>query len=601
MADRRVGPPGLAPRGGGAPPAPMATQMRHQAPMASYAPRPVGPWRALRTPDGKHVYYHNAATNETTWTRPPDYVDPGPPRGGATFHAAVSAGVAPNAASASASLASASAASSVTQIHVPGTTWYEVTQPGKPSYFHDAATRTVVWTPPPAVLEARRRQTQPRTQNTSEKNAPRERDVPERQTTREASSATVSASRAADIDGASRPRDEKRARAASASPPRPPPTTTTLDDDDDDVEFDPDAYEEPDEGDAREDDEDVVEVGGYFVPRSALAPEEPPPATAEKEKPAAESASEKIAREFRELLAEKGVGATSRWDRKARELSNDPRFKAVRSHAERRRLFERHARDAGDAAKKNNAAKKNDFKADADERVAAARLMERRRKEDRARRERELAHANVSRLRAKNAREFAVERFKTLLAESEKKWDLAEAAPLAFEDAKEILFADARSRAVVAGAFEEDDMRALFEAHVSNAIHARVVDVAALLDEKLVARSAKDFLEEEDDEDEDDEKEKTNPLVSFVAAQNHAPLASDPRWDRCPVEQRAAAYVRRVETLCAELNVGTVPEDVAELRDALTEARAKRLEKFETKGDGAEDGECEPEGERQRE
>jgi hypothetical protein len=117
MADRRVGPPGLAPRGGAQPPATMATQMRHQAPMASYAPRPVGPWRALRTPDGKHVYYHNAATNETTWTRPPDYVDPGPPRGGATFHTAVSAGVAPDAAS-----ASASAASSVTQIHVPGTT-----------------------------------------------------------------------------------------------------------------------------------------------------------------------------------------------------------------------------------------------------------------------------------------------------------------------------------------------------------------------------------------------------------------------------------------------------------------------------------------------
>ena len=137
MADRRVGPPGLAPRGGAHPPATMAAQIRHQA-MASYAPRPVGPWRALRTPDGKHVYYHNAATNETTWTRPPDYVDPGPPRGGATFHSAVSAGVAPAAAS-----ASASAASSVTQIHVPGTTWYEVTQPGKPSYFHDAATRAV--------------------------------------------------------------------------------------------------------------------------------------------------------------------------------------------------------------------------------------------------------------------------------------------------------------------------------------------------------------------------------------------------------------------------------------------------------------------------
>jgi transcription elongation regulator 1 len=201
----------------------------------------------------------------------------------------------------------------------------------------------------------------------------------------------------------------------------------------------------------------------------------------------------------------------------------------------------------------------------------------------------------VSRLRAKNARDVAVERFKTLLAESEKKWNLAESAPPGFDDAKQILFADAQRRAaVVAGAFEEDDMRALFEAHVSSAIHARVVDVTALLDEKLVARSAKDFLEEEEEEEDDDEeKEKTNPLVSFVAAQNFAPLISDPRWDRCPVEQRAAAYVRRVETLCLELNAETVPEDVAELRDALAEARAKRLEK---RGDGAEDGECDATG-----
>jgi hypothetical protein len=49
-----------------------------------------------------------------------------------------------------------------------------------------------------------------------------------------------------------------------------------------------------------------------------------------------------------------------------------------------------------------------------------------------------------------------------------------------------------------------------------------------------------------------------------------------------------------VETLCLELNVETVPEDVAELRDALAEARAKRLEKPSL--DGAEDGECDATG-----
>ena len=97
MNDRRVGPPGRASHGGGRPPATMATQARYQPPMASYAPRPVGPWQALRTADGKHVYYHNAATNETTWTRPPNYVDPGPP--GGLFPAPGSMAAAPSAAS----------------------------------------------------------------------------------------------------------------------------------------------------------------------------------------------------------------------------------------------------------------------------------------------------------------------------------------------------------------------------------------------------------------------------------------------------------------------------------------------------------------------
>ena len=33
-------------------------------------PPPTSPWTALKTDDGKHTYYHNRATNETTWTRP---------------------------------------------------------------------------------------------------------------------------------------------------------------------------------------------------------------------------------------------------------------------------------------------------------------------------------------------------------------------------------------------------------------------------------------------------------------------------------------------------------------------------------------------------
>lgn len=176
----------------------------------------------------------------------------------------------------------------------------------------------------------------------------------------------------------------------------------------------------------------------------------------------------------------------------------------------------------------------------------------------------------------KNARDVAAERFGVLLAESEKKWDLAESTPPTFDDAKKALFADAQGRATaVPGAFEETDMRALFETHVARSMHARVTDVAELLDEKLVARSAKDFDFEIDDVAESGK----NPLASFVAACAFEPLVSDPRWDRCPVEQRAAAYCRRVEALCSELNVGDVPEDVAALRDALAEARERRLKK----------------------
>ena len=137
------------------------------------------------------------------------------------------------------------------------------------------------------------------------------------------------------------------------------------------------------------------------------------------------------AREFRELLTEKGVDKTSRWDRKARELSSDSRFKAVRSHAERRRLFERHARDAGAAAKKEPEPDDEAEKRNANDAAAAAKNAEARRKKAHFARlsARELADANVARLRVKNARDVAAERFGVLLAESEKKWDLAVDAP----------------------------------------------------------------------------------------------------------------------------------------------------------------------------
>ena len=33
-------------------------------------------WRAIKTPDGgRHTYYHNVRTNETTWIKPVGFVD----------------------------------------------------------------------------------------------------------------------------------------------------------------------------------------------------------------------------------------------------------------------------------------------------------------------------------------------------------------------------------------------------------------------------------------------------------------------------------------------------------------------------------------------
>ena len=82
-------------------------------------------------------------------------------------------------------------------------------------------------------------------------------------------------------------------------------------------------------------------------------------------------------------------------------------------------------------------------------------------------------------------------------------------------------------------------------------MHARVTDVAELLDEKLVARSAKDLIS------------KSTTILKKTRSRRSSPRRSNrsspTRGDRCPVEQRAAAYCRRVEALCSELNVGTSP------------------------------------------
>ena len=77
-------------------------------------------WRAIKTPDGRHTYYTNTRTNETTWTKPAGFID----------------------------------ASGRAQNKVAGTEWVEVSQPSGPSYFHNPKSGEVTWHAPEEVKAA---------------------------------------------------------------------------------------------------------------------------------------------------------------------------------------------------------------------------------------------------------------------------------------------------------------------------------------------------------------------------------------------------------------------------------------------------------------
>ena len=78
-------------------------------------------WRAIKTPDGgRHTYYHNVRTNETTWIKPVGFVD----------------------------------ANGRAQSKIEGTDWVEVSQPSGPSYFHNPKSGEVTWHAPEEVKAA---------------------------------------------------------------------------------------------------------------------------------------------------------------------------------------------------------------------------------------------------------------------------------------------------------------------------------------------------------------------------------------------------------------------------------------------------------------
>ena len=260
-------------------------------------------------------------------------------------------------------------------------------------------------------------------------------------------------------------------------------------------------------------------------------------------------------------------------------------FLAVPTHAERRRLFERFGRRVADEKRraKTTATAPSDgtgsAPSDGDVGALARRETERRRREHRARREREEETRRLASLRRAANRDAFVENFRALLAET------IRSAETTWEEANARAATDATGRGRWEEFVSERDARDLFRRRVEELTSRAEDDARGRLEAIIVAVSAEDFAPNvRGGTRDEDEPTDANPRNSFVAAAATEGLAGDPRWERCPLERRAALYVAHIERLCAEVGVD-VPEDVAALGDELPRARGER-ERAETKKDG---------------
>ena len=384
----------------------------------------------------------------------------------------------------------------------------------------------------------------------------------------------------------------KRAEPVEEPVEEPAPATVPNADEDEDVDFDPDAYEAFDAPSSEpEPAERMVRVGDYLVPASALAPERddggasaagtaPAPTPA----PAPVHDFEDAARRaFDELLREKGVDEKTRWDRAVHKMSSDARFLAVPTHAERRRLFERFGRRVADEKRraKTTATAPSDgtgsAPSDGDVGALARRETERRRREHRARREREEETRRLASLRRAANRDGRSKIFERCSPRrSDRRDDVG---------GGERRRRRTRGAGTVGRVRLQRDARDLFRRRVEELTSRGEDDARGRLEAIIVAVSAEDFAPNvRGGTRDEDEPTDANPRNSFVAAAATEGLAGDPRWERCPLERRAALYVAHIERLCAEVGVD-VPEDVAALGDELARGEGER-ERAETKKDG---------------
>ena len=560
-------------------------------------------WRAIKTPDGgRHTYYHNVRTNETTWIKPAGFVD----------------------------------ANGRAQSKIEGTDWVEVSQPSGPSYFHNPITSEVTWHAPEEVRAAF--------------------------AARAAARAAAHPPGAAPAPGpaATKPAPPQQAprQILRAAAPQPEDDPTIPEDDptipdDDDIDIDVDAYEvEPvvpvEEVGAPE----PAPVAATKVPTAPAASSKVPAAPAAASSPlpaaddpfiAARKAKEAAAESFRSLLRERGVDGRARWDRWHSKLVDDPRFQRVATHSERRSAFDKYVRTVADEEKAAKRAGKGGSAAGRwagaigaaagedgeitagtdggkrrDERGAEnAADRKRREREERVRREKREEAEALARARRRIDRDAALARFRALLAESvrdpEATW--ADALPALTRDPQGRCRVDGSSDAPLA----EFELREEFETHVAGLVRDAALDVMALLRESLKATCKEDFAparsreteaketegdrSDEDDEDDEDDGDG-NPLTSYVAAAEV--LSLDPRFERCPLKERAALYCEHVRKLC-ERHGAEIPPDVKALGEELEkakeeEARAKVASRREEeagghgrrRGDGRDDRDSRP-------
>ena len=494
-------------------------------------------WRAIKTPDGRHTYYTNTRTNETTWTKPAGFID----------------------------------ANGRAQNKVEGTEWVEVSQPSGPSYFHNPKSGEVTWHAPEEVKAA--------------------------------FAARAAAARAGGPHAAAAP------PSAPAMKPAPPPAPTQIpaparepaDDPtipDDDFDFDVDDYEvepvvpveeiapAPAPTTTTTTDAPEPSPSSPSMKNTFTVPVPPPPAAAD---PfiAAREAKEAAADAFRGLLRERGVDGKARWDRWSGKLATDPRFKRVATPQQRRSVFEKFTRQVADEEKaakraekegkkelgKSNAVGTGKHPGEEGE-VADAR----RRREERVRREKREEADRLARQRRMIDRESAMARFKALLAESvrdpEATW--AQSLPA--------LQRDVQGRCVFGRGtvMDEFELRDEFLNHVAGLLRKVATDARVLLEETIKATCKEDFDvpepptpkdgddDEDDDEDDEDDDEDGTPLTSFVAAAEV--LSHDPRFEKCPLNERARLYCEHIRKLCDE-HGAKVPRDVEALAQELEKAR----------------------------